>query len=141
MSTSHTDDGNSFYSLHGSDRSLSCPMHELSVTESILSSVLESAEKHGVTKILRVHLEIGELNDLKSEWIQHFFDYLSKDTLAEGAQIEVHTRSSEFTCNDCSTNFPLKLNQITGVYCPECGSGNCSLTGGSGFYIRDMEAI
>lgn len=111
------------------------------MTESILSSVLESAEKHGVTKILRVHLDVGELNDLKGEWIQHFFDYLSKGTLAEGAQIEVHSQPSEFTCHDCGTVFPLTLNQVSGVTCPECGAGNCSLTGGSGFYIRDMEAI
>ena len=111
------------------------------MTESILSTVLESAKKHGVMKILRVHLEIGELNDLKGEWIQHFFDYLSKDTLAEGAQIEVHTRLSEFSCNDCGSTFPLKLDQVTGVCCPECAGVDCSLTGGSGFYIRDMEAI
>lgn len=116
-------------------------MHELSVTESILSTVLESAEKNGVEKILRIHLEIGELNDLKGEWIQHFFDYLSKDTLAEGAEIEVHVRRSEFTCGDCGKVFPLDLRSVSKVKCPECESGNCSLTGGNGFYIRDMEAI
>jgi hydrogenase nickel incorporation protein HypA/HybF len=116
-------------------------MHELSVTESILSTVLQTAEKHGVTKIIRIHLEIGELNDLKGEWIQHFFDYLSKDTIAEDAEIEVHVRPTRFTCHSCQEEFPLELNTVKKVSCPSCGSGDCTLTDGSGFFIRDMEAV
>ena len=116
-------------------------MHELSITESIISTVLESAEKHDVTRILKIHLEVGELNDLKSEWIQHYFDMLSKDTLAEGAQIEVHTSPSKFKCHDCGEVFPLDLKSVSKVECPGCGGANCSLAGGSEFYIRDMEAV
>ena len=116
-------------------------MHELSVTESILSTVLKTAEQHGVTKILRIHLEIGELNDLKGEWIQHFFDYLSKDTIAAEAKIEVHVRPTEFTCQECDETFPLQLKTVEKVACPACGSGDCTLSDGSGFYIRDMEAV
>lgn len=116
-------------------------MHELSITESIISTVLESAEKHDVSKILKIHLEVGELNDLKSEWIQYYFDMLSRDTLAEGAQIEVHTTPSKFRCHDCGEEFPLDLKSVSKVKCPVCRGANCSLTGGSGFYIRDMEAV
>ena len=115
-------------------------MHELSITESILKTVLASAEAHSVTKILTIHLEVGELNDMKPEWIQHFFDYLSKDTIAEGAKIEAHTKESEFTCHDCNVTFPLQLKSVSKVTCPSCKGGNCSLTGGSEFFIRDMEA-
>ena len=116
-------------------------MHELSVTESILSTVLESAEKHDVTRVVAIHLEVGELNDLKPEWIQHYFDTLSKDTPAENAKIVVHTKPSEFTCHDCGQIFSLDLKKASSVRCPDCGGGNCSLSGGSEFYIRDMEAV
>ena len=116
-------------------------MHELSVTESILSTVLKTAEEHQVTKILRIYLEVGELNDLKAEWIQHFFDYLSKDTIAADAIIEVRIRPTEFTCDDCGDRFPLVLQTVEKVSCPSCGGGSCSLSSGSGFYISDMEAV
>jgi hydrogenase nickel incorporation protein HypA/HybF len=116
-------------------------MHELSITEGIISTVLETAEKHGVTKILKIHLEVGALNDLKAEWIQHYFDMLAKGTLAEDACIEVHTTPSMFTCHDCGKDFPLDLKSVSKVECPSCGGGNCSLSGGSEFFIRDMEAV
>ncbi len=116
-------------------------MHELSVTESILQTVLESAKKHNVTRIVKIHLEVGELNDLKGEWIQHYFDTLSRDTLAEGAEIVVHSKPSEFTCHDCGECFTVHLRSVTEVKCPGCGGNNCSLSGGSEFYIRDMEAV
>ena len=116
-------------------------MHELSVTESILDTVLESAKKHGVTKIVKVHLEVGELNGLQAEWIQHYFDILAKDTIAGGAQLEVHTKPSQFTCHDCKEVFSLDLRAVSKVNCPACKGTNCSLSGGSEFYIRDMEAV
>ncbi|MBT3271785.1 MAG: hydrogenase maturation nickel metallochaperone HypA [Spirochaetales bacterium] len=116
-------------------------MHELSITESILSTVLKSAEKNEVSKIVKIHLEIGELNDMKPEWMQHYFDYLSKDTLAEGAVIEIHRKPSQFTCHSCGATFPLDLSSVKKVSCPDCGESDCSLTGGSEFYIRDMEAV
>lgn len=116
-------------------------MHELSVTESILNTVLESAATHSVSRILKIHLEVGELNGLEAEWIQYYFDVLSKDTMAAGAQIEVHRKPSEFTCHDCGEVFPLDLKSVSKVTCPTCDGKNCSLTGGSEFYIRDMEAV
>ena len=116
-------------------------MHELSVTESILSTVLESAKKNDVSRVVTIHLEIGELNDLKPEWIQHYFDTLSKDTPAENAKIVVHSKPTEFTCADCEEKFVLDLKSVSSVRCPACGGGNCSLSGGSEFYIRDMEAV
>ena len=116
-------------------------MHELSVTESILQTVLESAEKHNVSRVVKIHLEVGELNDLKPEWIQQYFDTLSKSTLAENAEIVVHSKPSEFTCYDCGEIFSLDLKKANTVRCAKCGGNNCSLSGGSEFYIRDMEAV
>ena len=116
-------------------------MHELQVTEDILSTVLQTAEIHDVTKIVRIHLEIGELNDMKDRWIQHYFNYLSKDTIAEGAEIEIHRKPVEFTCHDCTSVFDVNLHTSSSISCPQCQGTNCSLTAGSEFSIRDMEAI
>lgn len=110
------------------------------MTEGILSAALKSADAAGVTKILRIRLEIGELSDLKAEWIQHYFDHLSKGTIAEGATIDVTPIPIEFTCGECRTAFPLDLKKVVRVACPECGSADCALTGGSGFTVKEMEA-
>ena len=116
-------------------------MHELSISESILSTVVQSAETNGVTKIVKIHLEVGELNDMKSEWLQYYFDYASKGTCAESAEIEIHKKPAEFTCHDCKKAFAINLKEAAKVRCPECAGSNCTLTGGNEFYIRDMEAV
>ena len=60
-------------------------MHELPVTKSILEAVLCHAQAVAAQKIVRIHLVVGELNEFKRERIQRYFDYLSRDTPAEGA--------------------------------------------------------
>ncbi|MCP4622321.1 MAG: hydrogenase maturation nickel metallochaperone HypA, partial [bacterium] len=62
-------------------------MHELQVTEKILNIALKHAAPERVKKIVKIYLEIGELAELEDEWIQNYFDYLSKDTLAEDAKL------------------------------------------------------
>ncbi len=60
-------------------------MHELQVTERILDIVVKHAEANSVQKVLSIQLRIGELSDLENEWIQKYFDYLSKDTVAKSS--------------------------------------------------------
>ena len=57
-------------------------MHELPITESILKIVLKHAETNSVRKVMSINLQIGKLSDLEDEWIQRYFDYLSKGTVA-----------------------------------------------------------
>jgi hydrogenase nickel incorporation protein HypA/HybF len=59
-------------------------MHELPITESILKIVLKHAEMNSARKVITVHLQVGKLSDLEDDWIQRYFDYLSKGTIAEG---------------------------------------------------------
>ena len=55
--------------------------------------------------------------------------------------ISVHVKPSEFTCHRCGEVFALDLKSVVKVTCPKCESTDCSLSGGSEFYIRDMEAV
>jgi hydrogenase nickel incorporation protein HypA/HybF len=71
-------------------------MHELQVTQSILATVLVYARQNNVERVLRIHLTIGVLNDYQSEWIQRYFDYLSRGSLAEGAEIAVRLTGAGF---------------------------------------------
>ena len=116
-------------------------MHELSVTESILKTALEHAGKHGATKVVRITLAIGELTDMNEEWIQRYFDYVSKDTIAEGARIEISRTNAGFLCHTCSADFEVDLLSVEHIVCPSCGDANCTLERGREFYIDDMEVI
>lgn len=113
-------------------------MHELSVTESILTIVLKHAQTNRAEKVLAINLKIGELSELVGECIQHYFDYLSKGTIAEGAVIDVERSPIIFQCNDCEHSFEVSLRDTRDFTCPRCGGVKVSLISGREFYIKDI---
>jgi hydrogenase nickel incorporation protein HypA/HybF len=116
-------------------------MHELQVTQSILDTILAYAQQNNVAKVLRIHLTVGALNDFQSEWIQRYFDYLSRGSLAEGAEIDVHIAEAAFLCLDCNWNFVVDIKRMDLVRCPNCDGENVHLERGREFFIRDMEVL
>ena len=116
-------------------------MHELPVTESILKIVLQHAPADSVSRVVRIFLEVGELSDLEDEWIQHYFDYLSKGTIAEQAELVIHRVPITFQCTACANTFEIKRDALQDLRCPECGNRECTLVSGKGYYIKNMEVI
>jgi hydrogenase nickel incorporation protein HypA/HybF len=116
-------------------------MHELPVTEGILKIVLQHAPAESVSKIVRIFLEVGELSDLEDEWIQRYFDYLSKGTRAEKAELVIQRIPIMFQCDQCANRFEIKREALQDLQCPECGSTECKFVSGKGYYIKNMEVV
>jgi hydrogenase nickel incorporation protein HypA/HybF len=116
-------------------------MHELPVTEGILKIVLEHAPADSVSKIVRIFLEVGELSDLEDEWMQHYFDYLSKGTIAEKAELVIQRIPIMFQCDACADRFEIEREALKDLRCPECGSTECKLVSGKGYYVKNMEVM
>jgi len=116
-------------------------MHELPVTERILEIVLKHAARNQVRRVVSITLTVGELSDLENEWIQHYFDYLSKDTAADGAKLHIERQPIVMRCNKCGRNQEIKKEQLGETSCPECGdTEDFSLVSGREYYIKEMEA-
>lgn len=103
-------------------------MHELSITEKILNIALKHVEGHAVNRIVNVHLQIGDLTELESEWIQHYFDYLAKGTLAENARLQIERVPIMLRCKDCGAEFKISKQELSDAKCPECGDDDPDLT-------------
>jgi len=116
-------------------------MHELGVTKKILAVVLERARENSVRKVLAVRLCIGELSDLEDAWLQHYFDHLSQNTVAEGAVIKVTRIPVQLQCARCGDLFQIDIRRESTVRCPECGADDLSLVSGNEYSIEDMEVI
>ena len=114
-------------------------MHELPITESILNIVITYAEKNAVKKVVAINLQVGMLSDLEDEWIQRYFDHLSKDTVAEGARLKIERIPIRLQCNLCSTSYEVKKTNIGDTVCPGCGQKDGKLISGREYHIRDME--
>ncbi|MCJ7687293.1 MAG: hydrogenase maturation nickel metallochaperone HypA [Desulfobacteraceae bacterium] len=116
-------------------------MHELQVTERILDIVLRHAQANGANKIISIQLKIGELSDLENEWVQKYFDHLSKDTIAKNAKLKIERIPVVMKCDDCEHSFEINIKEIKDIQCPECNHKKCTLMSGREYYIKDMEVV
>jgi len=116
-------------------------MHELQVTERILNIVLQHAKGQDVSRIIRIHLRVGELSDLEDEWIQHYFDYLSRGTMAENAQLAITRAPIIARCDSCACSFEVKRDALGDATCPQCAEQRLELVSGSGYFIENMEVL
>ncbi len=108
----------------------------MGVTESIVNIALDKAKTAQAGKITQVNLVVGELSGFATECIQFYFDFLSKDTIAQGAILHFKSAPAQLRCRDCSTTF---CPQDTLWVCPKCQSQSVEIEGGRELYIEDME--
>ena len=115
-------------------------MHELPVTRSILAIVLKHAEANGVDRVLAIDLKVGALSDLEPEWLQNYFDHLSRGTPAEGAELRVSRSELTFLCEGCGERFDAAREELEKARCPQCDSRELALVSGTGYTVESMEA-
>lgn len=116
-------------------------MHELPVMNSILGIVLKHASANNVKKVMAIHLRVGSLSDLEDKWMQHYFDYLSKDGVADGAKLEIERTPAVMKCSECGHSFEIDLKEEKKIACPECSCDKSTLESGREYYIKNMEVI
>ncbi len=116
-------------------------MHELQITERILDIVLKHAVGQDVNRIVRIHLRIGALSDLEDEWIQHYFNYLSRGTVAESAELAIRRVPAVLRCQSCACSFDVEREQLGNAPCPDCGESGVELVSGREYLIENMEVL
>ncbi len=116
-------------------------MHELPVTEKILDIALKHAKKNEANIIHSITLRVGGLTDLKEEWLQHYFDYLSKETIADGAKLIIIPEGIRLRCGECKTLIETGKSDLQDQKCPHCGATEgFSILSGREYYIEEMTA-
>ena len=65
-------------------------MHELSMANSMVEAILDTAKKNNAIKITEAILEVGELTMLNPEQLRFMMDILREDTIFEDAEIIIN---------------------------------------------------
>ncbi|HEM60912.1 MAG TPA: hydrogenase maturation nickel metallochaperone HypA [Chloroflexi bacterium] len=111
-------------------------MHELPVTQGMLSIALEHANKAHATRITDINLVIGELSGIVDDSVQFYFDFISQGTPAEGAVLHFERIPAQFRCRECQATFsPTNRNWV----CPQCGQWKVEIVAGREFYVESIE--
>jgi hydrogenase nickel incorporation protein HypA/HybF len=113
------------------------PMHELSVTQSILDIVERHAQQAGAQRITAINLVIGELTGFVDDSIQFYFDFLSKDTPADGAQLRFERITPLVRCQACGAEFAPPDSRLWA--CPDCEALGSEVIAGKEFYVASIE--
>ena len=111
-------------------------MHELAVTESVLEIACRHAEESQAKKVTDIYLVIGRLSSIVDDSVQFYWDFISKDTLCEGAKLHFKRLPAEMICLDCDTKYILDEELSP---CPNCSSANIRVVSGDEFNLESIE--
>ena len=111
-------------------------MHELSITQSLLDIALRHAERADAQRIVRLNMVIGELATIVDDSVQFYWDFVSRDTIAEGAELCFERVPGTLRCLGCDHVFPLNGRNFT---CPVCSERQVVPAGGDEFRLDSIE--
>jgi hydrogenase nickel incorporation protein HypA/HybF len=107
-------------------------MHELGIANDIVEFC---AERAGTERVTCVRLEIGQLSAVLPDAVRFCFDVCARNTVVEGARLEIIETPGQAICRDCGGK--MNLAQF-GDRC-RCGSADLRVIAGEEMRIREME--
>ncbi len=111
-------------------------MHELSITQSILSIALEKANEVQASKVTEIKIVIGELSGIVDDCVEFYFDFLSKDTAAAQASLSFHHPPVKLQCRNCGAIF---TPNGSGWACLDCQEQKVEIISGRECYVDSIE--
>lgn len=111
-------------------------MHEMSLCESVLQVMQDSAKSQDYESVKTVWLEIGALSGVELDAMRFCFDVVTRDTLADKARLEIIEVPGQAWCMQCSRTVSVKQRFDA---CPDCGSYQLQVTGGDEMKIKELE--
>ena len=107
----------------------------MSIAESVLGIVEDTARREGFARVSEVRLEIGRLAAVETESLRFCLDVVLRGTLAEGARLEIDETPGTAWCFDCSK--PVEVASRTDA-CPACGGAKLQVSGGTDMRVKDL---
>jgi len=121
-------------------------MHEYVAAQQIVNTVVEEAGRQGALRVSEVSVKLGELTGISSFNLREAFKVESKDTIAEGAKLDVRKVAGKIACEKCGYTggvkpmTPEEHHDGGIVTCPKCG-GPVAVTEGAGWVIESTRLV
>ena len=118
-------------------------MHELSMAQAIVDTVLDAAEKNNATEVVEVTIEVGMLTMLNPEQLKFLLDVIVEDTLLVDAEIIIEDVPVEIDCRSCDytglANTDGSDHYLSIVKCPQCDERNVEILTGKECNVKTIK--
>lgn len=111
-------------------------MHEMSLAEGIRSIVEDACLAQDVRRVATVVLEIGELAAVEVDALRFCLDAVLQGSVAEGAEVEVHTIPGRGQCPSCGLEAALHQRHDP---CSGCGAYGLRPVAGVDMRVKELE--
>lgn len=93
-------------------------MHEFGIAQMLFEIALEEAEKHELSKVSNLTVQIGEMVAVIPEALTFAFSVISRGTILEGSELRIEIVPAVAKCNRCGELFEVENFSFK---CPDCG--------------------
>jgi hydrogenase nickel incorporation protein HypA/HybF len=111
-------------------------VHELSIAQSIVETVVSQAQAHQASHVTCVRLRIGELTAIIEDALMFSFEIVAQDTVASGARVEIEAIPWTVRCSECAHEYRVSEGIPT---CPDCGHAGGETIAGRELQIVEMD--
>lgn len=111
-------------------------MHEVSIMQEAVRLAMEAARSAGASRVLALRLRVGSLSGAVPEAMRFAFDVVCRDTIAQGASLEIEPVPAACWCAGCRREFVCEdfVNE-----CPHCHALSGELRRGRELEIASVE--
>ncbi|MGF1478538.1 MAG: hydrogenase maturation nickel metallochaperone HypA [Cyanophyceae cyanobacterium] len=111
-------------------------MHEVSLMKNALAIALTEAKNQGATQIHSLKINVGELSGVVPEALKFAFDVVVRETIAQGAKLELEIIPVTCYCPHCCLTFhPFGWCHA----CPQCHHISTQILQGRELELASLE--
>ena len=108
-------------------------MHELSLSSAIVETAIKHADGRTVNA---VELTVGALRQVVPASLEFYFEVVSRDTVCEGARLELNVVEARVSCHECPEQWTLDDPVFR---CPACESTDVEVLSGTEFMVESID--
>ncbi|OGC02045.1 hydrogenase maturation nickel metallochaperone HypA [candidate division KSB1 bacterium RBG_16_48_16] len=111
-------------------------MHELSIAQSILDTVIREVESHKLPQVKKIVVRVGALSGVMPDALQFSFEAIIPDTALAASTLEIEQLDVQGKCQQCEKQFDVENFSFT---CPDCHSTKIEVVRGYELDIAYVE--
>ncbi len=112
-------------------------MHEFSLAMNVVELAEKEAKNHGVSKILEIEIEVGDLSGIEPETFQSALGIAVEKTLLEKTLIRINRIPGRGVCSECNKEYEMRERL---ALCPVCNGFPSEISGGMEFRVISLLA-